>query len=257
MIELAAQRSDEGTKMVCPRDGHSRKRAETDDQRFSRCIRPSRPWRKSQSDQLDRFSTIEQERQKDKAAIQKLTSDLDALRQQLGNTDANFSQRPRLTAARTRSWPTTDNPLREQRTWKTIPASCLIGTSRTASAIKRRRPPRLLQNSSGSFRQQRMEQAAQESDSFPSKINVLAWTQQIGQKNTDWQQRPRLVSTTAPPRAATRRQNQAMEPFDYLCRKVNYDYGINYEQLDARAHMPNFQPLISAAMAARCRLTAS
>ena len=48
----------------------------------------------AQSDQLDRFSTIEQERQQDKAAIQKLTSDLDALRQQLGNTDANFSQRP-------------------------------------------------------------------------------------------------------------------------------------------------------------------
>jgi hypothetical protein len=36
-----------------------------------------------------------------------------------------------------------------------------------------------------------------------------------------------------------------MEPFDYMCRKVNYDYGISYEQLDAWAHMPNFQPLIS------------
>lgn len=66
----------------------------TDDQRFSQMHQVVEAVAQSQSDQLDRFSAIEQESQRDKAAIQKLTSDLDALRQQLGSTDANFSQRP-------------------------------------------------------------------------------------------------------------------------------------------------------------------
>lgn len=39
-----------------------------------------------------------------------------------------------------------------------------------------------------------------------------------------------------------------------MCRKVNYDYGISYEQLDAWAHMPEFQPLISKAMARQMSL---
>ncbi|MCF1375950.1 GPO family capsid scaffolding protein [Klebsiella pneumoniae] len=94
MIELAAQRSDEGTKWYTRVMDILGKGQKTDDQRFSQVHQAVEAVAQAQSDQLDRFSTIEQERQQDKAAIQKLTSDLDALRQQLGNTDANFSQRP-------------------------------------------------------------------------------------------------------------------------------------------------------------------
>lgn len=94
MIELATQRSDEGAKWYTRVMDILGKGQKTDDQRFSQVHQAVEAVAQAQSDQLDRFSTIEQERQQDRAATQKLTSDLDALRQQLGNTDANFSQRP-------------------------------------------------------------------------------------------------------------------------------------------------------------------
>ncbi|EKR9385627.1 GPO family capsid scaffolding protein [Raoultella ornithinolytica] len=93
-IELAAQRSDEGVKWFTRVMDILGKGQKTDDQRFSQVHQAVEAVAQEQSDQLDRFSAIEQECQQDKAAIQKLTSDFDALRQQLGNTDANFSQRP-------------------------------------------------------------------------------------------------------------------------------------------------------------------
>lgn len=92
--ELAAQRSDEVVKWFTRVMDILGKGQKTDDQRFSQVHQAVEAVAQEQSDQFDRFSAIEQERQQDKAAIQKLTSDLDALRQQLGNTDANFSQRP-------------------------------------------------------------------------------------------------------------------------------------------------------------------
>lgn len=94
VIELAAQRSDEGVKWFTRVMDILGKGQKTDDQRFSQVHQAVEAVAQAQSDQLDRFTTIEQERQQDKAAIQKLTSDLDTLRQQLGNTDASFSQRP-------------------------------------------------------------------------------------------------------------------------------------------------------------------
>ncbi|MGR7448905.1 GPO family capsid scaffolding protein [Klebsiella aerogenes] len=94
VIELAAQRSDEGVKWFARVMDILGKGQKTDDQRFSQVHQAVEAVAQEQSDQLDRFSTIEQEHQQDRAAIQKLTSELDALRQQLGSTDANFSQRP-------------------------------------------------------------------------------------------------------------------------------------------------------------------
>ncbi|HHN8611527.1 TPA: GPO family capsid scaffolding protein [Klebsiella quasipneumoniae] len=94
VIELAAQRSEEGTKWFTRVMGILGKGQKTDDQRFSQIHEAVEAVAQVQSDQLDRFSTIEQERQQDKAAIQKLTSDLDELRKTLGSTDAGFSQRP-------------------------------------------------------------------------------------------------------------------------------------------------------------------
>ncbi|HHL0051863.1 GPO family capsid scaffolding protein [Klebsiella quasipneumoniae] len=93
VIELTAQRSDEGAKWYSRVMGIISKGQKTDDQRFSQMHQVVEAVAQSQSDQLDRFSTIEQERQQDKAAIQKLTIDLAALRQQLEGTDGNFSQR--------------------------------------------------------------------------------------------------------------------------------------------------------------------
>lgn len=93
VIELTAQRSDEGAKWYSRVMGIISKGQKTDDQRFSQMHQVVEAVAQSQSDQLDRFSTIEQERQQDKAAIEKLTTDLAALRQQLEGTDGNFSQR--------------------------------------------------------------------------------------------------------------------------------------------------------------------
>jgi hypothetical protein len=71
----------------------------TDDQRFGQVHQAVEAVAQSQVDLGEQFSTAEQERQQDKAAIQKLTTDLAALRQQLEGTDGNFSQRPPAAAA--------------------------------------------------------------------------------------------------------------------------------------------------------------
>ncbi|HBT0541387.1 TPA: GPO family capsid scaffolding protein [Klebsiella pneumoniae] len=93
VIELAAQRSDEGKQWFNRVMGILGKGQKTDDQRFSQVHQAVEAVAQSQSEQLDRFNTAEQERQQDKVTIQKLTTDLTALRQQLEGTDGNFSQR--------------------------------------------------------------------------------------------------------------------------------------------------------------------
>jgi len=94
VIELAAQRSDEGKQWFNRVMGILGKGQKTDDQRFGQVHQAVEAVAQSQVDLGERFSTAEQERQQDKATIQKLTTDLAALRQQLEGTDGNFSQRP-------------------------------------------------------------------------------------------------------------------------------------------------------------------
>lgn len=94
VIELAAQRSDEGKQWFNRVMGILGKGQKTDDQRFGQVHQAVEAVAQSQVDLGERFSTAEQERQQDKAAIQKLTADLAALHQQLEGTDGNFSQRP-------------------------------------------------------------------------------------------------------------------------------------------------------------------
>ncbi|MEJ0232589.1 GPO family capsid scaffolding protein [Klebsiella michiganensis] len=93
VIELAAQRSDEGKQWFNRVMGILAKGQKTDDQRFGQVHQAVEAVAQSQVDLGEQFSTAEQERQQDKAAIQKLTTDLAALRQQLEGTDGNFSQR--------------------------------------------------------------------------------------------------------------------------------------------------------------------
>ncbi len=66
----------------------------TDDQRFSQMHQVVEAVALSQSEQIDRLNTAEQERQQDRAAIEKLTSELAEMRQKLSTTDASFSKRP-------------------------------------------------------------------------------------------------------------------------------------------------------------------
>lgn len=94
VIELAAQRSDEGKQWLNRVMGILGKGQKTDDQRFGQVHQAVEAVAQSQVDLGEQFSTAEQERKQDKAAIQKLTTDLAALRQQLEGTDGNFSQRP-------------------------------------------------------------------------------------------------------------------------------------------------------------------
>lgn len=94
VIELAAQRSDEGKQWFNRVMGILGKGQKTDDQRFGQVHQAVEAVAQSQVDLGEQFSTAEQERQQDKATIQKLTADLVALRQQLEGTDGNFSQRP-------------------------------------------------------------------------------------------------------------------------------------------------------------------
>lgn len=93
VIELAAQRSDEGKQWFNRVMGILGKGQKTDDQRFGQVHQAVEAVAQSQVELGEQFSTAEQERQQDKAAIQKLTTDLAALRQQLEGTDGNFSQR--------------------------------------------------------------------------------------------------------------------------------------------------------------------
>ncbi|HCT3491615.1 TPA: GPO family capsid scaffolding protein [Klebsiella variicola] len=93
VIEMTAQRSDEGAKWYSRVMGIISKGQKTDDQRFSQMHQVVEAVAQSQSEQIDQFNAAELERQQNKAAIQKLTNDLAALRQQLEGTDGNFSQR--------------------------------------------------------------------------------------------------------------------------------------------------------------------
>lgn len=103
-------------------------------------------------------------------------------------------------------------------------------------------------------RQQKMEVEAQQSDSFLSKINVFGVSQQIGQKVLIGSKGPLAGVNNSTTTRRNPADNSKMEPFNYTCRKVNYDYGLGYEQLDTWAHMPEFQQLISKAMARQMSL---
>ncbi|EPO5351494.1 GPO family capsid scaffolding protein [Klebsiella michiganensis] len=94
VIDLTAQRSDEGKQWFNRVMGILGKGLKTDDQRFGQVHQAVEAVAQSQVDLGEQFSTAEQERRQGKAAIQKLTTELAALRQQLEGTDGNFSQRP-------------------------------------------------------------------------------------------------------------------------------------------------------------------
>ncbi|PWC10926.1 phage major capsid protein, P2 family [Brenneria roseae subsp. americana] len=102
--------------------------------------------------------------------------------------------------------------------------------------------------------QQKLEAAAQESDSFLKQINVFGVDEQIGEKILIGSKGPLAGVNNSTTTRRNPASNEDMNADKYTCRKVNYDYAMKYAQLDAWAHKPNFQPLISAAMARQMSL---
>lgn len=104
--------------------------------------------------------------------------------------------------------------------------------------------------------QQRLEKAAMESDEFLKKINVFPVKAQEGQKILIGSKGP-IASTNNSSDGSARRQpvdNHSKEPNSYHCRKINYDSGLGYAQLDTWSMQPNFQALISQANAQQIAL---
>ncbi|UUE36547.1 GPO family capsid scaffolding protein [Pectobacterium aroidearum] len=94
VIELTAQRGEEGKQWFNRVMGILGKGKKSDDERFSQVHQAVEVVAQSQADLSDQFSAVEQARASDKQAIEKLTSDFEALRQKLSVTDASFSHRP-------------------------------------------------------------------------------------------------------------------------------------------------------------------
>lgn len=99
-VEIAQEnqnRSDAGQAWFSRVMGILGKGQKTDDQRFGQVYLAVEEVAKSQAELSDTFSAYEQQREKDKEAITKLTGDLAVLRQQLEQTPGNFTQRPPAT----------------------------------------------------------------------------------------------------------------------------------------------------------------
>ncbi|KHT31215.1 GPO family capsid scaffolding protein [Pectobacterium carotovorum] len=94
VIELTVQRGEEGKLWFNRVMGILGKGKKSDDERFSQVHQAVEVVAQSQADLSDQFSAVEQARASDKQAIEKLTSDLEALRQTLSVTDGSFSHRP-------------------------------------------------------------------------------------------------------------------------------------------------------------------
>ncbi|GLW38717.1 GPO family capsid scaffolding protein [Pectobacterium aroidearum] len=94
VIELTVQRGEEGKLWFNRVMGILGKGKKSDDERFSQVHQAVEVVAQSQADLSDQFSAVEQARASDKQAIEKLTSDLEALRQKLSVTDGSFSHRP-------------------------------------------------------------------------------------------------------------------------------------------------------------------
>ncbi|MER2647074.1 P2 family phage major capsid protein, partial [Klebsiella pneumoniae] len=102
--------------------------------------------------------------------------------------------------------------------------------------------------------QQRLEAAAQQDDAFLKLINVFGVEEQIGQKILIGSKGPLAGVNNSTTNRRNPGANDQMDAYNYLCRKTNYDYAVSYAQMDAWAHQPNFQPLISSAMARQMSL---
>lgn len=94
VIELNAQRSEEGSQWFSRVMGILGKGKKTDDERFSQVHQAVEVVAQSQADLTDQFSATAEESASNKKAIAKLAADLAAMQQKVEGTDGNFSRRP-------------------------------------------------------------------------------------------------------------------------------------------------------------------
>ncbi|EKF65039.1 putative capsid scaffolding protein [Serratia plymuthica A30] len=94
VIELNAQRSEEGSQWFGRVMGILGKGKKTDDERFSQVHQAVEVVAQSQADLSDQFSATAEEIASNKKAIAKLAADLAAMQQKVETTDGNFSRRP-------------------------------------------------------------------------------------------------------------------------------------------------------------------
>ncbi|CAI0718628.1 Phage capsid scaffolding protein (GPO) serine peptidase [Serratia liquefaciens] len=94
VIELNAQRSEEGSQWFGRVMGILGKGKKTDDERFSQVHQAVEVVAQSQADLSDQFSATAEEIASNKKAIAKLAADLTAMQQKVETTDGNFSRRP-------------------------------------------------------------------------------------------------------------------------------------------------------------------
>ena len=94
VIELNAQRGEEGKQWFNRVMGILGKGKKTDDERFSQVHQAVEVVAQSQADLSDQFSNAEQAAASNKQAIEKLTADLAVMQQKVEGTDGNYSRRP-------------------------------------------------------------------------------------------------------------------------------------------------------------------
>ncbi|MEB6540287.1 GPO family capsid scaffolding protein [Serratia plymuthica] len=94
VIELNAQRSEDGKQWFGRVMSILGKGKKTDDERFSQVHQAVEVVAQSQADLSDQFSSTAEESASNKKAIAKLAADLAAMQQKVEGTDGNFSRRP-------------------------------------------------------------------------------------------------------------------------------------------------------------------
>lgn len=99
--------------------------------------------------------------------------------------------------------------------------------------------------------QQRLESKMQESSDFLGRINIIGVTPIKGEAIGVGVSGPNASRTDTTSAERETRALHALDSDQYECAQTNFDTHISYKLLDAWAHMPNFQPLVAAAILKR------
>lgn len=99
IIELASQHSDEGKQWFSRVMGIIGKGLKSDSEQFTQVREAVENVTQSHTDLLDKFNDLTTQRQQDGQTIQKLTTELAALKQTLATQDNSFNQRPEAPGA--------------------------------------------------------------------------------------------------------------------------------------------------------------
>ena len=99
--------------------------------------------------------------------------------------------------------------------------------------------------------QQRLETKMQESSAFLGRINIVGVTAQEGEAVGIGVSGPIASRTDTSTADRATRDVHTKDADRYKCVQTNYDTHLRYAQLDAWAHMPDFQQRVAASILAR------